>query len=132
MQEAIPNKQPGASSKFPPATSAALPTPRQAMPPPPYFPPVPNQMPYLFPHSFMPHVPGIGFLHPAHGNANATIDLSEGPHKRGPHECVTNQSKPAKKRKKLDDSKEDVELSKNIGPWKDHWVIQLITIRGEM
>ena len=54
---------------------------------------------------------------------------------------MSDQSKPAKKRKtpkkkpeivELDDGNEDVELSKNIGPWKDHWVIQLITIRGEM
>ena len=114
------------------------------MPPPPFFqgfPPVPNQMPFLFPHSFMPHVPSIGFPHPAHGNPNATIDLLEGPHKRGPNECVTNQSKPAKKCKnpkkkleivELDDGIKDVELSKNIEAWKDHWVIQLITIRGEM
>ena len=89
----------------------------------------------------MPHVASFGFPHPTHGNANATIDLTEGPHKRAPQECVTDQSKPAKKRKnlkkkpeivELDDNKEDVELSKNIGPWKDHWVIQLITIRGEM
>ena len=32
----------------------------------------------------------------------------------------------------LDDTKEDVELTKNVGPWKDHWVIQLIAVRGEM
>lgn len=144
MQEASPSKQAGASSAFPPVPNVELPTQRQAMPPPPFFqgfPPVPNQMPFLFPHSFMPHVPGIGFPHPAHGNANAPIDLSDVPHKRGPEVCVTDQSKPAKKRKtpkkkpevvELDDGNEDVELSKNIGPWKDHWVIQLITIRGEM
>ena len=132
MQEASPSKQVGVSSGFPPATSVELPTQRQAMPPPPLFQgflPVPNQMPFLFPHSFMPHVPGIGFPHPAHGNANATIDLSEGPRKCGPQECVTDQSKPAKKCKnpkkkleiaELNNGKEDVELLKNIGPWKDH------------
>ena len=29
---------------------------------------------------------------------------------------------------KLDDVKEDVELLKNVGHRKDHWVIQLISI----
>jgi hypothetical protein len=67
--------------------------------------------------------------------------LSESPQKRGPQEKLTNPPKTAKKRKavkkkpeivELDDGKEDVELVKNIGPWKDHWVIQLITIKGEM
>ena len=32
----------------------------------------------------------------------------------------------------LDKLKEDVDLLKNATHWKDHWVIQLITIRGEM
>lgn len=54
---------------------------------------------------------------------------------------MTEQSKPTKKRRvsrknaeivELDDVKEDVELLKNAGQWKDHWVIQLISIRGEM
>ena len=32
----------------------------------------------------------------------------------------------------LDDTKDDVELMKNAGHWKDHWVIQLVNLRGEM
>ena len=78
----------------------------------------------------MPHAPGIGFSPPL-ANTTPTIDLTEVPQK----------SKPAKKRMvvkekpvivELDDGKEDVDLIKNIGPWKDHWVIQLIILRGEM
>ena len=54
---------------------------------------------------------------------------------------MTDQSKPTKRRRaakkkievvELDNTKEDVELTKNVGPWKDHWVIQLIAVRGEM
>ena len=98
-------------------------------------------MPFMFPHSFMPHVHGLGFPPPVQGSPPAIIDLSDGSHKRGPQECLTNQSKPAKKRKapknkievvELDEAKEEVELLKNVGMWKDHWVIQLISIRGEM
>ena len=145
MRDVIPSTQASASSGPPPSsTGGEFPTPRHAMAPPqffPGFPSVPNQMPFLFPHSFMPHVPGMGFPPTAHGNAPPVIDLSESPQRRGSQDGVTNQSKTAKKRKivkkkpeivELDDGKEDVELVKNIGPWKDHWVIRLITIRGEM
>ena len=144
MRDVIPSTQASASSGPPPSASGEFPTPRHAMAPPqffPGFPSIPNQMPFLFPHSFMPHAPGMGFPPTPHGGAPLVIDLSEGPQKRGGQDCVTNQSKTAKKRKvvkkkpeivELDDGNEDVDLVKNIGPWKDHWVIQLITIRGEM
>ena len=134
----------GTSTGLPPAVSAKFPTQRLGMAPPPFFQgfsPMPNQMPFLFPHSFMPHVIGIGFPPPAQANASATIDLTGESHKRGPHDCVMDQSKTVKKRRalkkkpkivELDDAKDDVEFLKNIGPWKGHWVIQLITIRGEM
>ena len=70
-----------------------------------------------------------------------TIDLTKSSQKRVTQECLTDQSKPAKKwrapKKKiegveLDDTKDESEGLKHVGPWKDHWVIQLITIRGEM
>ena len=32
----------------------------------------------------------------------------------------------------LDDAKDKVDVVKSGGHWKDHWVMQLITIRGEM
>jgi hypothetical protein len=32
----------------------------------------------------------------------------------------------------LDDEKDEVEVVKPAAHWKDHWVIQLISIRGEM
>jgi hypothetical protein len=32
----------------------------------------------------------------------------------------------------LDNTKDDVDLVRNAGHWKDHWVIQFVTIRGEM
>ena len=145
MRDTSPSKQAGASSGNPPApTGEFQQTQRPPMPMPQFFqgfPPVPNQMPFLFPHSFMPHAAGLGFSPPAHGGVANPIDLSEGTHKRGLNDCVTDQPKSAKKRKalkkkpvivELDDTKEDSEIAKNIGPWKDHWVIQLITIRGEM
>lgn len=33
---------------------------------------------------------------------------------------------------KLDDAKEEVDIPKTGAQWNDHWVIQLITVRGEM
>jgi len=87
MRDASPSKQAGASSGYPPAPTGEFPTQRHAMAMPPFFQgflPVPNQMPFLFPHSFMPHAPSIGFSPPAHGGVTDPIDLSEGSHKRGP------------------------------------------------
>ena len=55
-------------------------------------------------------------------------------------EFVVEHSKPTKKRRvarkkpeiiQLDDVKDEVYAVKSGGHWKDHWVIQLITIRGE-
>ena len=144
MRDVSPPKHVGTSSGFPLAPSVEFTTQRHAMAPPPFFqgfPHVPNGMPFMYPHSFMPHVSGIGFSPPPHGSSTAPIDLSEGAQKRGSQECVADRPKTAKKRKvvkkksevvELDEGKEDVEVGKNIGPWKDHWVIQLITIRGEM
>ena len=89
----------------------------------------------------MPPVPGVGFAAPAQGIPSATIDFTEGSQKRGSQECVTDQSKSNKKRRghwkktdivELDDAKEEVELLKNIGHWKDHWGIQIISIWGDM
>ena len=100
-----------------------------------------NQLPFLYSHSYMPHIPSLGFGAPAQGAPSATIDLTEGEHKRAPHDSVFEHSKPAKKRRaprkkpeivELDDAKEDVELLKNAHHWRDHWVIHLISIRGEM
>ena len=32
----------------------------------------------------------------------------------------------------LDDTKDDLDLQKSGCHWKDHWVIQLVSLRGEM
>ena len=88
----------------------------------------------------MPPIPGFVFPPPAHATPSAIIDLKQGSQKRGPQEPVIDLSKPIKKkrapRKKADivdlDKKEDVDLLKNGCHWKDHWVIQLVTLRGEM
>ena len=78
---------------------------------------------------------------PGHSHPNATIDLTEGSQNQGPEEVVTDCPKPTKKRRvakkkveivELDDNKEDVDVQKTGGHWKDHWVIQLISLRGEM
>ena len=134
----------GATGGIPPPVMPEFRSQRPGMTPPPFFQgfsPLPNQMPFLFPHSFMPHVGGMGFPPPAQGSPSATIDLSEVSQKRGPQECIPDQSKSAKKRRgpkkkpeiiELDEAKDEVELQKHVGHWKDHWVIQLITIRGEM
>lgn len=136
----------GATSSTPPPVPAEFPSQLPAMTLPPFFQGftgAPGQMPFMFPHSFMPHVHGMGFPPPVQGSPTATIDLTEGSQKRGSQDCLTDRSKPTKKKKvvkkkkkievvELDDTKEDVELMKQFGPWKDHWVIQLITVRSEM
>ena len=98
-------------------------------------------MPFLYCHSFMPPIPRFGFGAPAQGTPSATTDLTEGSQKRGPQESVIDLSNSNKKRRaprkkaeivELDDNKDDLDLLKNSCHWKDHWVIQLVTLRGEM
>lgn len=98
-------------------------------------------MPILFPQSFMPPVQGVGFTPPPLNAPAATIDMTPWSQKRGSHECITYPSKSTKKRRgtrkkpkivELDDAKDKVDVLKSRGHWKDHWVIQFITIRGEM
>ena len=51
-------------------------------------------MPFLFPHSFMPPVPGVGFAPPPSQSASAaTIDLTAGSMKRGSRDSVMEPSK---------------------------------------
>jgi hypothetical protein len=102
-----------------------------------------GQLPFLFHHPFMTPNVTPGFAPPTHDIPTSPIDLTGGSHKQAPEECITGQSKPpAKKRKRiqkkkpkiveLDDIKDEGDVQKNIGHWKDHWVIQLITVRGEI
>ena len=86
----------------------------------------------------MPPILGVGFAAPTEGGPAASIDLTRGSQKRG---SVTDSAKPVKKRRgprkpvhivELDDATDDVEITKNACCWKDHWVIQLISIQGEM
>ena len=81
-----------------------------------------NPMPFLYPHSFMPPVPGFGFGPPPQGSPSSTTDLTDGSLKRGPKESVIDLSNSAKKRRaprkkveivELDDTKEDVDLQRN-------------------
>jgi hypothetical protein len=74
-------------------------------------------------------------------NHAVTIDLSEGSQKRPSNGGIAEKSKPNKKKRaprkkvevvELDDTKDDADLCKNTGHWKDHWVIQLVTVCGEM
>jgi hypothetical protein len=114
------------------------------IPPPPFsqgFQPLGGQMPILFPQSFMPPVQGVGFAPPLLNAPAAAIDMTPWSQKRGSHECITYPSKSTKKRRgtrkkpkivELDDAKDKVDVLKSGGHWKDHWVIQFITIRGEM
>ena len=100
-----------------------------------------NPMPFLYPHSFIPPIPGYGYGSPPKASPTTTTDLTDGSLKRGPKESVIDLSNSSKKRRaprkkveivELDDTKEDVELQRNSCHWKDHWVIQLISLRGEM
>ena len=84
---------------------------------------------------------GPAFASSGHETRTSLVDLTGMSQKQPSEDCVTEQTKPTKKRRApckkleivhLDDSKDDVDLQKNIGHWKDHWVIQLISIRSEM
>ena len=70
-------------------------------------------------------MPGHGFGAPTQGTSSATIDHSK---------SIKKKRAPRKKPEiiELDDAKDDVELLKHAHHWKDHWVIQLISLRGEM
>ena len=100
-----------------------------------------SQLPFLFHHPFMAQTPGPQFAPSANSIRASPIDLTGGSQKQAPEECITDQSKPTKKRRiqrkkpeivELDDIKDEGDVPKNVGHWKDHWVIQLITVRGEM
>ena len=120
-------------------------TQRGGIPPPPFFQgfqPFGGQMPFMFPPSFMPPIRGLGFAPPpSHSAPTTTIDLTEVHHKRSTQEGVVAPSKTIKKKRalkkkvdiiELDDAKDEVDAIKTRGHWKDHWVIQLITVRTEM
>ena len=136
-----PNNAHGTSTNNPPAGGGEFRAQHVGMPPPPFFQgfqPLGSHMPFLFPPSFMPPIQGVGFAHPSHNAPSPTIDLTAGSEKR---ECATEPSKNIKKRRlakkkpevvELDDANDEVEAVKSGGHWKDHWVIQLITIRGDM
>ena len=107
----------------------------------PSFPPHVGQMPFLFPHAFMPPLHGVGFAPPVQGTVSGNAELPACSQKPTSQECAIDQSKTTKKRRlarkkpeiiELDNVKDEVNVVKSVGPWKDHWVIQLITIRGEM
>lgn len=114
------------------------------IPPTPFFGGFPHpatHMPFLFQQPFMPFLPSMGISPATQGNLCAPVDLTAGSHKRDSLECVPEQSKPTKKRRvaqkkpeiiQLDDVKDEIDVVKSGGHWKDHWVIQLMTIRGEM
>ena len=100
-----------------------------------------NQLPFLYSQSYRPPIPRYGFIAPVQGTTSATIDLTEESPKRSPQDSVLDHSKSIKKKKaprkkpdivELDDAKEDVDLLKHAHHWKDHWVIQLISLWGEM
>lgn len=80
-----------------------------------------NQMPFLYPHSFVPPITGLGFTAPAHAAPSATIDLTEGSQKRGAKVSATDHTMSKKKRRvprkkteiiDLDDATDNVDVSK--------------------
>jgi hypothetical protein len=118
--------------------------PRPSIPPTPFFPGIAaagSQIPFLFPQSSMPPIPGVGIAPPVKGGIGASVEFTIGSQKRSAQESAIEQSKSAKKRRaprkiieivELDDTKDDVEVLKHAGHWKDHWIIQLISVCGEM
>ena len=79
-----PNAPTGA---IPPAAGTEFRAQRPNIPPAPFFQgfaALRNQMLFLFPHSFMPPVPGVGFATPTQGILSATIDLTEGSQNEAP------------------------------------------------
>ena len=65
---------------------------RPSIPPAPFFQgfgAMGNQVPFVFPHPFMPIAPGAAFAPAAQVFPPATIDLTEGSQKRASQECVT-------------------------------------------
>ena len=133
-----------ASAGHPPAMGSKFRSQGSSIPPAPFFGGFPHpgvQMPFLFPQSFMPPLPGMGFPLASHGSPNAPVDLTPGSPKPDLSEFVVDQLKSTKKRRvgrknpeiiQLDNVNDEVDVVKSGGHWKDHWVIQLIAIRGEM
>ena len=100
-----------------------------------------NQMPYMFP------IPSFLQLLVQHSHLQATpfhmppSTLLKTLTNALPNSASLGSPNQARKREPfarklnffdLDDAKEDVDLLKIVGHWRDHWVIQLITIRGWM
>ena len=143
LREAVGANPGGVPIVISPLAGTSISAQRPPIPPTPFFHGfhgAGSQMPFLYPHSYMPPL-GFGFGPPVQSTPTATIDLTEGSPKRVPYESVIDHSQPNKKRRAprkkpeivvLDDNKEDVELMKNGHHWKDHWTIQLISLRGEM
>ena len=142
--EGSPSTQNSGRGANPHASTNEFQGPRPPIPPPPFFHGfggAGNPMPFLYPHAFIPPIPGFGFGSPPQGSPSTTTNLTEESKKRALKESVIDLSTPPKKkrapRKKpvivdLDDNKCDSDPFKNSCHWKDHWVIQLITLRGEM
>ena len=81
------------ASTIPPAANGEFHGLQSGIPPPPFFQgfqPFGGQMPFMFPHSFMPSVQGVGFPPPPPRSAHVpTIDLTGGSQKRGSQESLT-------------------------------------------
>ena len=123
------------TNNIPPSMGYQFRPPTPIIPPSPFFSGLPTtgvHMPFLFPQSFTPPISGVGA---------SSVEFVGGSHKRSPEHSPAEKPKPAKKRRAprskievvdLGDTKDDVEVVKHGGHWKDHWVIQLISVRGEM
>ena len=104
----------------------------------PFYPGFPHhgpQMPFLFPHAFMPPLHGGGLAPPVVGTVRGNAEFAACSQKPIPQECATKKRRVVRKKPEiveLDNVKDEMDVVKSAGPWKDHWVIQLITIRGEM
>ena len=140
----IPPKQNSGRGAIPHASPSEFHAQRPSNPPSPFFQGfggAGNPMPFLYPHGFIPPIPGFGFRSPPQGSSSTTTNLTEGSQKRAVKESVIDLSTPPKKKRasrkkkeiiQLDDTKHDLDLLKNSCHWKDHWVIQLVILREEM
>ena len=78
-----------------------------------------NQMPFLYPHSYMPPIPGFGYGAPPQGPPVATIDLTEGSQKHGPQDFGIDHSKSNKEKKSCAEETGNCGIGRRCGSPKD-------------
>lgn len=96
---------------------------------------------FIFPQPFVHSLPGMHFPPASNISASLPVGFNTGNEKVELSEVDAIPTKISKKRRiarkkpeitQVDGVKEEIDVSKSNVLWKDHWIIQLITLRGEM